>query len=135
MKVTRTLLAIGLLATLPLLRAQDENSSSKPEKAPSAEKGGRGKGRGMSVEQRVDRLSEQLNLTDDQKAKIKAIYEKAQADMEAVPQEERREKMRSMMQETNKEIRAVLTEEQQKKFDEISQRRVRNGGKKKKDAE
>ena len=61
------------------------------------------------------------SLSADQKTKITAILEKSMKDMQAIPQEERREKGREVMMAANKEVRAVLTAEQQAKFDAMPQ--------------
>lgn len=88
------------------------------------------KGRGqMSTEQRVTRLEEAVgSLTADQKAKITAIYEKSAKEMQAIPQDERREKMGPIMMAAAKEVRAVLTAEQQAKFDAMPQGGKGGGG-------
>lgn len=75
----------------------------------------------MSPEARVEQLDKALTLTADQKTKITAILEKARDDMQAVPKEERKEKMADMNKATNAKIRAVLTAEQQAKFDAMPQ--------------
>lgn len=100
----------------------------------SAQEGGKkGGGRGqMSPEARIQRIEEAVgSLTADQKSKLTAIYAKLQSDMQAIPQEERREKGMALMQATQKEVRAVLTAEQQKKFDEMPAWGGPGGGKKK----
>ena len=112
--------AFGAMATTSLLQAQD------------AKKGrGQGGGRGMGTpEQQLERLETAVgSLTAEQKTKIKAIYAKAAEKMQAIPQEERREKGMELMQATRKEVRAVLNAEQQKKFDEMAtQARGGQGG-------
>lgn len=65
----------------------------------------------------VTRLDEAVTLTAEQKTKVTAIYKEQMAAMQALPQEERREKMRESMAATREKIRAVLTPEQMKKFD------------------
>jgi Spy/CpxP family protein refolding chaperone len=97
-------LALGFLASATLSNAQ--------------EKKGRG---GMSPEARLEQLDKELTLTADQKTKITAILEKARDEMQAVPKEERKEKMPDMMKAQNAKIRAVLTAEQQAKFDAMPQ--------------
>ena len=128
-KVLISVLALGVMASAPMLRAQEE-------KAPPAEggkKGGGGKGRGqMSPEQRIAAIEEAVGtLTAEQKTKITAILEKAGKDMMALSQEERREKGREIMTASNKDIRAVLTAEQQTKFDAMPPMGGKGGGKKK----
>lgn len=113
-KVLLSVLALGVSAFVTTGSAQ--------------EKKGRGQ---MSPEQRITRLEEAVgSLTADQKAKITAIYEKSAKEMQAIPQDERREKMGPIMQAAAKEVRAVLTAEQQAKFDAMPQG-GKGGGKKK----
>mgnify|MGYP001523368023 FL=1 len=65
----------------------------------------------------MTKLSEELNLNDEQKEKIKALYlEFFQTKME-------REERKSKMEELNKQIESVLTDEQQTKFKELSTRK------------
>ena len=125
LKVLLSILALGLVASAPFTHAQDE-------KAPPAEgqKGGRKGGRMMSPEQQVARMDEQLTLTADQKTKIKDILTQAQEKVQALPQEERREKGMEIRQAANKDIRALLTPEQQTKFDEMMARGPGRGKKK-----
>jgi hypothetical protein len=82
----------------------------------------------------ADAVAKELKLTDDQKAKIRQINEKAQAvtreafeGMADLSPEERRErmaglreKMQDQRRETNKALEAVLTESQAKRLTEIS---------------
>lgn len=107
------LVALGTVAALPLLNAQDAKKGRGP--------GGGGGGRGMmSAEQRIERLEEAVGkLTDDQKAKIKDIYAKTSEKMQGLSDDERREKGMELMRESGRAVRAVLTEEQQKKYDEM----------------
>lgn len=72
-------------------------------------------------------LSEQLNLTDDQKAKLKPILEdqakqlKAVHDDTSLSQEQKRTKFREIHEATHSQVKAVLTAEQQKKFAELKE--------------
>ena len=63
----------GLLACSTIAMAQDTNTPKK---------GGKNR---MSVEQRMERLSTDLNLTDAQKPKVKAVLEETQTKMQEVP--------------------------------------------------
>ena len=106
------LVALGCVAALPALNAQDAKKGRGP---------GGGGGRGMmSAEQRIERLEEAVGkLTDAQKAKIKDIYAKTSEKMQALSDDERREKGMELMRDSGRAVRAVLTEEQQKKYDEM----------------
>ena len=77
-------------------------------------------------------LQHELNLTADQTAKIKAIFEDGRAQMAAqrdstASQEDRRAKMMSLREAENTKVKAVLTDDQKVKFDAMEARmRERN---------
>lgn len=121
-KLFVAVVAMAAIASASTLQAQDE-------------KKGRGRGGMPTVEQRIERIEQAVgSLSEEQKTKIKGIYAKLAEKMQAIPQEERREKMMEVMQATQKEIRAVLTPEQQKKFNAMPQGRGPGGpGGKRKD--
>jgi Spy/CpxP family protein refolding chaperone len=73
----------------------------------------RGGGRGHGVE----RLTEGLNLTPDQQAKIRPIIDQAQPKIAEIHREAM-QKMKAVMASTASQIRPLLTPEQQKTFDE-----------------
>jgi protein CpxP len=83
--------------------------------------GGGGGMRGMNSEQRVANIDKAVTLTDDQKTKIKAIYD---ADMQKMmdlrnsgeDRETMMPKMRAMRDDENKQIEALLTDEQKPKY-------------------
>jgi Spy/CpxP family protein refolding chaperone len=73
-------------------------------------RGGGGRGRG------VERLTEGLNLTPDQQAKIQPIIAQAQPQIAEIHREAM-QKMKAVMASTASQIRPLLTPEQQQKFD------------------
>jgi len=109
----------GLVACSTLATAQDATN------APS-KKGGK---RGMSVEQQVERMSNQLSLTDDQKPKVKAALEASNKKRQelfsdsSLDQQQRREKMHGIMEEQTKAMKGILTEEQFKKYEQMNMHR------------
>jgi protein CpxP len=111
----------GLVAFSTLATAQNANRESK--------KGTRG---GSGVEQRLERMSTQLSLTDEQKPKVKAVLEETAKKMRDVPQAERREKTRALWEEQNKKMKEILTADQFKKYEEMSPRGGKKGGERKK---
>lgn len=124
----RNLLAVLALgaAVLPVVSvAQD---APPPEKRGGGPGGGGGRGGRMTPEQQVERLDKALTLTAEQKTKITAIYKEQAAAMEAIPAEERREKMMEMGKATREKVRATLTPEQMKKFDDMPQMGGGRGG-------
>jgi Spy/CpxP family protein refolding chaperone len=103
----------GLVACSMMASAQD---------AKDGKKGGK---RGPSVEQRLDRMTEELKLTDDQKPKVKTVLEdgaKKRQEMfsdSSVPREQRREKMQAIMDDESKKLKAILTPEQNEKWEKM----------------
>lgn len=63
-----------------------------------------------------EHLSDKLDLTADQKAKIQPIIDQAKPQIEAIHREAM-EKMRTVMENAGAQIRPLLTPEQQEKFD------------------
>jgi Spy/CpxP family protein refolding chaperone len=77
------------------------------------------------VEQHLKLLTEKLDLTRDQQAKVKPILqelndaaEKVMKDESTTP-DERMEKMRPLHERADKQIRKILSDEQQKKLDQF----------------
>ena len=73
----------------------------------------RGGGRGRGVEQ----LTEGLNLTPEQQAKVQPIIDQAHPQIVAIHREAM-QKMKTVVDNTASQIRPLLTPEQQKTFDE-----------------
>ena len=80
-----------------------------------------------SPEQHLQMLSENLNLTDDQKTKLKPILEDQAQQIKAVhndtslSQEQKRAKIKSLHESFHDQINAMLTPEQQVKFKQLRQ--------------
>jgi hypothetical protein len=72
-----------------------------------------------SMEKKLDRL---LNLTDEQKQKVREIIQARKPKIRAI-REEQWAKMRAVRDETRQEIRALLTPAQQKVLDDAQQLR------------
>ena len=97
-----------------------------------------GKGHGplgrWDPEQHLARLQEELDLTDEQVAQIRAIFEehraKVQALRESAPDDRdaRHEAFHELHQEVHDRVRAVLTEEQRERFDELKDSHARSRG-------
>lgn len=119
LSVVAVLLTFGLA-----LMAQSEQQGGPPQ----------GRRMMMSPEERLERLSKELDLTDDQKAKLKPIFEaeadkmKALREDTSMSREDRRAKMMEIQQKSSEDIKAVLTKDQQKKYDEMRQRMMERRG-------
>jgi Spy/CpxP family protein refolding chaperone len=89
--------------------------------------GGRGGGP-PSPRRLVERLDRDLQLTDDQEARIQQIFETRRPALERT-QRDMRERMEQEQRELTAEIRGVLTPEQQPKFDTwLEEERARGRG-------
>ena len=132
LSVMTVLAAGGLVACSNSAMAQDQ----KPD-APGR--------RGQMVERRMERLTEQLKLTDEQKPKVQAALEqtaKKMQDLRGAPADDRAEKMKAIREEENKKLKEILTADQYTKYEKIREQRGPGGpgapggeGKKKRDAE
>ena len=131
-------LAVGGLLTLsPALRADD--ATNIPPSAPPAggpPPGDRGpgmRGRGPNF----DMIAQRLNLTDDQKPKVKAILDDQGRNKCAIcckttricRREDRMAKMKSIREDTDAKLKAVLTADQFEQWQkmEARMRGPRNG--------
>ncbi len=110
------------LALAPGLQAQDATPAPAAP-APAAATTGAGPGHpGGHHGDMLARLTKELDLTDDQQAKIKPILETFHTQAQSVHQdtslspEDRRSKMKDARETLNSQINAVLTPDQQTKF-------------------
>jgi len=103
----------GLLAMGNISQAQDTNATRHAER------------RCPTVQQRVDRMSTELNLNDEQKTKVTALLEKQGKERREIfgdtslSREDRRDKMRAVMQDENKQLKAILTPDQFEKWKKL----------------
>jgi len=126
-------LALGsLLACCNLASAQDTNS---PGSTPPPKKDKGGKRGGFSPEARLERLSTELSLTDEEKPKVKAVLEDTGKQMQAtrdLDQDEARTKRKSIMEDESKKLKDILTPDQYSQYQKIAEGM---GKKKKKSSE
>jgi Spy/CpxP family protein refolding chaperone len=108
-----------LVASLTLAQPSQDSQAPTPEKHAGMH--------AESADQHLQMLSEKLNLTDDQKAKVKPILQDQMQQMKAVredsslSQEQRRAKMKSIHESLHEQINSVLTPDQQAKFKQMRQ--------------
>jgi Spy/CpxP family protein refolding chaperone len=118
---------------------QDAQSSQQPSAQSGTGHGhgaGEGHGRGMmmSSDEMLEHMSKELNLTDDQKTKIKPILEDQMKQMQDArqstsgSQQDRRAKMKQIHENTMSQIRPILNADQQKKLEEMMSRGERGEG-------
>src|SRR5262245_32836487 len=107
----------GLLLINGVSQAEDTNTKTNATR--------RTERRVPTVQQRVERLSSELNLDADQKTKVTALLEKQAKQRREImgdtslPRDERRDKMRALMQDENKEMKSILTPEQLEKWKKL----------------
>jgi Spy/CpxP family protein refolding chaperone len=93
-----------------------------------------GMGAHGNVDQRVQMLTKELDLTPDQQAKAKTILEQQQKEMMALKEntslseQEREAKLQEIHRSGMEEIRAMLTPDQQKKLQEMRQNMMHHEG-------
>ena len=104
-----TIISAGALAFAPLFFVQAE------DKGDCAGHSWHGRGPHGSP---LERVSETLNLTSEQKAKVQPIIDQAKPQIAAIHQEAM-QKTHAVMENAMAQIRPLLTPEQQKKADEI----------------
>jgi protein CpxP len=124
----KVLIICGLLfSVIAFANAQD---------APEKKQGGRG-GMGTPEERAqrtTDQLTKQLNLNEDQKAKVKTIYLEQAASMTKVREESKGDreammaKMKTANEETDKKVEALLNDDQKKTYATWKEERMKRRG-------
>jgi Spy/CpxP family protein refolding chaperone len=127
----RTAFAIAILLAIALplsMVAQTEAPPAQPQgQMGDHQHMGRMGGGPPSPQQHLDHLSKMLNLTDDQKTKIKPIIEDTDAQAQnlrkdtSLSPQDRHAKMRDLHDKSMTQIRGLLTPDQQAKLDTMKQ--------------
>ena len=134
--IASAILAAAIAATAPLQAQQAAPSQGAPPPADMRHHGGMGMmghGGPASVDDRVQRLSGELNLTADQTARVKALLtaEQRSADstraVRAVQMEAERKAMETRRAEHEKALLAILTPEQRTKREALMKQRQERG--------
>ena len=137
MKSTKTLfltaLAVGGLLALGMAANAADTADNPPSTPPAGTPppGGPPGGPGMRGQAGFDRVAEQLNLTDDQKPKVKAILEDQRKKMGDLRQdtsltpEDHKAKVKAIRENTVTQMKAVLTADQFQKW-QAMQPQMRN---------
>lgn len=101
------------------------SSAAQVDQQRQAKSGQTGHQEMMTPDAMMEHLSTQLNLTEEQKAKIKPMAEDVYKRMNEVRQdsslsgEERREKIRQIHENAIGQVKTILNPDQQKKLDEM----------------
>jgi Spy/CpxP family protein refolding chaperone len=111
--------------TISVVLAAGLLSAGQTSAAPQTSPQGHEAMAASSPEAHLQMLSEKLNLTEDQKAKLKPIFQdqaqqlKAVHDDSSLTPEQKTAKKKAIHEATHDQINAVLTPEQQEKFKEM----------------
>lgn len=128
MKQIRQFILFAVCTLAVAVWAQQGQPPQAGQGAESHEHMGRGMGQGhgpMSADEHLQMLSQRLNLTDDQKAKIKPILEEhlqqRQAIMkdESLSPEQKHSKMQASGDAAHSKIEPLLNDDQKKQFAEM----------------
>jgi periplasmic protein CpxP/Spy len=119
-----------LLSTGAFAQEQSSGTASQDQQQQKGQKwGGHRHGAKMKDPQaRLDHMSKVLNLTDDQKAKIKPILDNENQQMQALKsdtstaKQDKRAKMMDIHKSTMDQIKPILNSEQQAKLDQQMQK-------------
>jgi periplasmic protein CpxP/Spy len=123
-RLTAILFAALLLTYCSSIRAQDSSNQQPNSQGQSQMGGGKGMRHG-GPERRLEFLSQQLNLTDDQKSKLKPILEDESKQMKTVwddaslSEDQKHAKMKDIRESTRPQIEAILTPDQKQKFEQL----------------
>ncbi len=95
---------------------------------------GHGQGQPMTVDQRLQRMTQQLNLSDAQQQQIKPILENEMKQMQglhadsSLSQQDRMSKMQQIRQDTASQIKPILNSDQQQKYEQMMSHQGRGHG-------
>jgi Spy/CpxP family protein refolding chaperone len=76
-------------------------------------------GKGDRTQQRVERMKERLNLTDDQARQLQQVFQDAHQQWQADQGKADKETMKARHEKMNEQIKSILTPEQQQKFEQM----------------
>jgi len=113
------LLAIGTVVTFALTVVAQQPTTSSNARG--------GSGGVPAVQNHMTLLTEKLNLTSDQQAKVKPILQEMHDATEkffqdeSMSRDERMDNVRACRYKADREIRKVLNDEQKKKLDQLEQ--------------
>jgi Spy/CpxP family protein refolding chaperone len=136
------LTALAILALAPtagLIAPNSAFAEDQPQQtAPKQHNRGDGSGRQHGRGNRIGRIAKQLNLTDAQKDKVKAIMKIARDKVKTIRQdaslsdEAKRQQVKAVNKQVWSDIEAILTTEQKAKLKEVreqmKQRHQNDGG-------
>jgi hypothetical protein len=119
---------LGLILAVPPASAQDASTPTTATKSAKSSKKTKASASSAKADSELADLSTKLNLTDDEKAKIKPILDDETAKIHSIKMEklgskdDEKAKTKVIRDAANTQIRAMLTPDQQKLFDSDSKK-------------
>ena len=129
MNITKTLMLASVVAA-GLMTGQTLQAQDAPKDKPAGAPGGGPAMRGPNM----DQIAKELNLTEDQKTKVKAAQEERMQKARAIrqdstiSQEDRRAKMKEIQDAFTAKMKEILTPDQFEKWQKHAQQRRQQGG-------
>jgi len=124
-KLSLLALTVGLLVSIPLIKAQDVSKAPPSDvQGPDGHHGKGGKGPG-GPRQMIDMLTKKLDLTADQVTEVSEIVKshdaamKALRDNQGLSKEDRRTQTQAIFKDIQTQVRAKLTSDQQVILDKM----------------
>lgn len=127
--MTKTLALVAIVAG-SLMAGISLQAQDAPKDKPAGERGGPG----MRGRPNIDEIAKDLNLSEDQKTKLKTVLEEQQTKMQEVrkdaslSQEDKRAKVKEIREGTQAKVKEILTPEQMTKWQEHMKRNRPPGG-------
>jgi periplasmic protein CpxP/Spy len=115
-----SMLALGIIMAVGSWLAFAQTAATPPMSQGNGMQGGQARGQ-------LQWMAQQLNLTDDQKEKLKPILMKEGMEMKTVREDtsmspdDKHEKMKAIRDKYRPDIRGILTPDQQQKFDQMKE--------------
>jgi Spy/CpxP family protein refolding chaperone len=125
-KFSITMLLLAFAAGLLIISQTSQALQTAPAAQEQGAMGGHARG-AMTPESRLKMLTEKLDLTEDQQAKLKPILEDESQQAKALHEDtslapaDRRAKMKELHASSTEKINAVLTPDQQTKWKQMQQ--------------
>jgi protein CpxP len=125
------LLTVAMACCGTALYAQMQDQGQAP---PPGQAGGGMQRMPMSTDQRLQHMTQMLNLSSDQQMKIRPILDNESQQMQALrsdtsmSRDDRMTKMKSIRENTNSQIVPILTSQQQQKWQQMQQMQSQHRG-------
>jgi Spy/CpxP family protein refolding chaperone len=122
------------LMCAPIGFAQSDNAQSPSSTSGQPQSGDQMGHKGHRGGKHMDKMMEQLNLTDDQKSQVKKLHEDGRAQMKQVASDsslsaaQKKDKIKQLHQDQMSKMESVLTPDQKTKWEQMKSERKEKRG-------